>query len=189
MKPRKDKTRPEPPQDAPARHPIPPFAWILGLLGLAACTHLMERPQPPRVSLAGLEIVDANLFEQRYALRLRLQNTNDVRLSITGLDYEVFLNEHPFAHGVSREGVTLPPFGEDVLRLEVVSNLADILRQLQDLAPGPGKTLSWRITGHLKLSNWPAKLPFDYSGELVTPTGPQAASRATDDGRTPNHCA
>jgi LEA14-like dessication related protein len=68
---------------------------MLGLVWLAAYSNLLERPEPPRVSLAGLEIVDANLFEQRYALRLRLQNTNDMTLSITGLDYEVFLNDRP----------------------------------------------------------------------------------------------
>jgi LEA14-like dessication related protein len=152
---------------------------------VAACSVLMERPEPPRVSLAGLEIVDANLFEQRYALRLRLQNTHSMTLSITGMDYEVFLNDRPFAHGVSREGVTLLPFGEDVVRLEVVSNLADVLRQLQDLGPGPGQTLSYRITGHLKLSNWPTKIPFDYSGELVTPTEAQETMRGTAGPTTP----
>ncbi len=172
-------TRLEPPRSSRTCGPIPPWAWILCVLGLTGCSALVERPEPPRVSLAGLEIVEANLFEQRYGLRLRLQNTNDMRLSITGLDYEVFLNDRPFAHGVSRDGVTLPPFGEDVLRVEVVSNLADILRQLQDLASGPGKTLNWRITGHLKLSNWPTKIPFDYSGELVTPAGPQAEPART----------
>lgn len=133
---------------------------------LAACASALKKPEPPQVSLVGLDVIDAGVLEQRYALKLRLQNSNDFALAIQGMNYEVFINEQSFAHGVSRSAVTIPAFGEDVIELEATSGLARIFEQLRNL--GEGTTGSWhyRVIGGVKLENWPVKLPFEYQGEL-----------------------
>lgn len=148
-------------------------AWsqlcALCLLGtvLVGCSTASIRPDPPRMSLVGLALEHADLFEQRYRLRLRLQNPNDREISIKGMDYELFLNGSPFAHGVSAHSTTLPPYGEVVAELDVVSTLSNMLEQLRSL--GETEALSYRLVGNIKLSYWPARIPFEYAGKITPP--------------------
>ena len=130
---------------------------LMAFILMAACSSLLQRPEPPRVDLAGLEVLEVGLLEQRYLLKLRLQNTNTQDLTIKGLDYEVFINDRPFAHGVSRRSVTIPAFGEDVIEVEVNSNLTRLYEQLRSLQEGSHQNLNYRIFGGLKLNNWPTK--------------------------------
>ena len=86
-------------------------AWPgLALLLLAGCAVLspLERP---KVSLAGLSLIDANLFEQRYALKLRVLNPNEVALPIQALTYDLELNDQVFGSGASTAAVTVPAYG------------------------------------------------------------------------------
>lgn len=141
---------------------------IISIAGLlASCASLKGRPEPPRVSLAGLEIGEIGLFEQRYLVKLRLQNPNDFDLDIKGMDYEIFINDRVFAHGVSRNSVSLPSFGEDVLQVDVISSLNRIFEQLRDLEKGFDRPFKYHITGGIKLNNWPVKIPFDFEGEFT----------------------
>ena len=50
---------------------------------LAACTQVLEKPEPPRVSLVNLELESMTLFEQRFHLELRLQNPNPYPLPLS----------------------------------------------------------------------------------------------------------
>jgi LEA14-like dessication related protein len=142
--------------------------FIIGIIALlGSCAGLRERPEPPKISLAGLEIQEIGLFEQRYLVKLRLQNPNAFALDINGMNYEIFINDRPFAHGVSRNAVSLPSFGEDVLQVDVISNLNRIFEQLRNLEQGFDRPFSYRITGGMKLNNWPVKIPFQLDGELA----------------------
>lgn len=147
------------------------IVFIIVLSLLAACSGLTERPEPPRVSIAGLEVIEIGLFEQRYLLKLRLQNPNHFDINIRGMDYELFINEQPFAHGVNRNTVNLPSFGEDVFHVEVISSLTSLFNQLRTLEQQQGKPLSYRITGGIKTNNWPRKIPFEFKGETTALTG------------------
>ncbi len=134
---------------------------------LVACSAASLRPDPPRMSLVGLELEGVDLFEQHYRLRIRLQNPNDREISIRGMDYELFLNGSPFAHGVSAHPTTLPPFGEAIAELEVVSTLSNLFDQIRSL--GDMQALSYRLVGNIKLAYWPAKIPFEYAGKIAPP--------------------
>ncbi|MEA3412922.1 MAG: LEA type 2 family protein [Pseudomonadota bacterium] len=143
---------------------------ILGALLMPGCANLASKPEPPEVSLAGLRFVSADLFEQRFALRLRLLNPNDFPIEVRGMNYKILLNERPFASGVSNREVDIPAFGEGVAEVEVVSSITRILGQLRHLAvDGQGRgpeQLDYRIEGGIKLSNWAAKIPFEYEGKV-----------------------
>lgn len=141
-------------------------------MGLAGCAGLGARPEAPRVSLAGLDIQSIELFEQRYVLHLRLQNPNDFDLHLDGLEFTLDFNRRAFASGVSRQRVRLPAFGEAVLDVQVSSNLARVFDQLQGLPDNGAAPLSYAIHGSVKLSEYPVKLPFRYSGELTPPGAP-----------------
>ncbi|KAF0192202.1 MAG: hypothetical protein FD165_827 [Gammaproteobacteria bacterium] len=136
------------------------------MTAMAGCASLTRKTEPPAVSLAGIQLLELGLLEQRYLLRLRIQNPNDFALPIEGMDYRVVLNDADFARGVSRHDVSVPAFDSAILEVEGVSNLSSVFGQLQRLGSGPPQTFTYALTGHVKLSNYLLKLPFEYRGEI-----------------------
>jgi len=138
-------------------------AVLLIALLAAGCAGL--KIQSPSVTLAGMEVIEANLFEQRFAFKLRVQNPNDSEISITGLSFSVEINGQLFAKGVSDKPATVPRFGEAVLEVAAVSNLTGILRQVNELRRTNREEVTYRIKGRLMTGSF-AYLSFDESGKL-----------------------
>jgi len=129
----------------------------------AGCAGL--KIQSPTVTLAGMEVIEAGLFEQRFAFKLRVQNPNDSEISITGLSFSVEINGRPFAKGVSDKPATVPRFGEALLEVAAVSNITGILRQVNELRKTNREEINYRIKGRLRTGSF-AFLSFDESGKL-----------------------
>lgn len=140
------------------------FISLLTLIFLGGCASFFQRPDPPRISLASIRPVDIGLFEQRYRLRLRVQNPNPSDLLIKGMDYTLYLNEQQFAHGVSPESATVPAYGEQIVEVDVVSNLARLFDQFSEL--GRQRSLNYRLVGGIRLADMAARIPFEYQGEI-----------------------
>jgi len=134
---------------------------------LSGCTSLMKSPEAPSVSLAGIKFVSANIFEQRFAIQLRLQNPNDFALPIRGLDYKIMLAGNEFANGVSANSIKLPALGEDILELETTTNALGLYKQFQSLTGSSGKPISYGLTGNLNVLGASIKLPFSKTGEVT----------------------
>jgi LEA14-like dessication related protein len=145
------------------------FLLVAALCGaLAACSGLSGITQKPEISLAGVELVDFGLFEQRFKLDLRIQNPNDVALPIRGLSFDVELNGQHFAKGVSDQAVTVPRFGEAVLAVTATSNLGNVLRQLNELQQSGRQRADYRIGGRLELAGV-GSIPFERKGDVAMP--------------------
>jgi LEA14-like dessication related protein len=147
---------------------------------LAACAGLRPAVQTPRLGLADLEVIDFGLFEQRYRLRLRVQNPNPNALHIRGLDYTLHINEQEFARGVSNQAVKVPAFGEALVEIDLVSSLAGLVAQLDELSSNSANRLPYRLSGRVTIGSFgqgrlfgliplSRSLPFDYQGELSFP--------------------
>ena len=136
-------------------------------LGLSSCGLLTSKPESPRLTLVGLKLISVELLEQRYQVSVRVKNPNDFELLIRGIDFRLDINDQAFADGVSKQSVTVPPYGEVVMGFEVTSNLLQVFRQFQSLQEDRSSTLQYRINGSLAIGVgiW-RKLPFDYAGEL-----------------------
>lgn len=151
----------------PVRRPFAVLLWIMSSATLlTGCGALRQRPEPPLVGLAGIQLQDMTLFEQRYQLQLRVQNPNDVDLPVSGLRCTLYINEREFAQGVSAAAVTVPRFSEAVLAVDVVSDLRRVFEQVRDSARASGKPVSYRLAGKLALEGYAVSLPFDYRGEF-----------------------
>jgi LEA14-like dessication related protein len=148
-----------------------PLSLLVLVFVLAGCAALFPRPEPPRVTLADLRLVELKLLEQRYRLFLRVQNPNAFDLSIDGVDYELTLNEQEFGSGVSNRPVSVPAYGTEILEVDAYSTLAGLFRQLRELDPARPFTLRYRLKGHVRLSSGGPQLPFDHSGELSLGAG------------------
>jgi LEA14-like dessication related protein len=143
---------------------------MLLVLLIGGCTGMGLRT--PSVTLAGIEVVEAGLFEQRLAIKLRVMNPNNAEIPIHGLTFEVELNGEPFAKGVSDKAVTVPRLGEAVLEVTAVTGFAGVIRQIQGLARGNIDAISYRIKGRL-MTSASYGLDFDEPGRLEMPKAGQ----------------
>lgn len=147
------------------------MATVLAIfISLGGCAGLDVKQ--PTVTLADLDVIEAGLFEQRFACKLRIQNPNDFELPLTGLNFEVEINGQPFAKGVSNKPAIVPRLGEELLEVTAVSTLAGVLRQINEWPVGEDKALTFRIRGRLATGSlgW---LSFDESGTLKMPEAGQ----------------
>ena len=135
-------------------------------LTLTACSLFGGYQETPHVSLVGIQPIEMGLLEQRYELQLRILNPNDKEIPVKGLSYSIEINGHEFAYGVSRQPVTIPPFSEALLDVEVVSNLLNVMQQFQKISGESSNSLKYRLRGKISLAKSLAKLPFNVEGEL-----------------------
>jgi LEA14-like dessication related protein len=146
---------------------LPVILVLLASVFLGACATMSPYKESPRVSLVSIQPQEMKLLEQRFALQLRILNPNDVVIPVEGLSYSIAINGREFAYGVSQQAVEIPAFGEALLDVAVVSNLLNVMQQLQAMSGETRNSLDYRLTGKLGLANSPVSLPFDYSGELT----------------------
>ena len=151
-------------------HFIRRFLTLLVIsVALSGCAGITYHAEPPQISINNLQLIDAQLLEQRYELTLRIQNTNDFPLFIKGLSYTLNLNGSVFAHGVSKQSVDVMPYEEKFLSVSLVSNTHGLIKQLQTRSNS--KPLHFRLHGHLShgtLANPISlyNLPFEKEGTL-----------------------
>jgi LEA14-like dessication related protein len=138
---------------------------LLLVLLLAGCAGLSHRMEPLDVTLSDIVPGEVGVLEQQYLLKLRVQNPNDVDIPVTGLAYQIELNDKPFAKGVSNQSVTVPRFGEVVLDVTAVSNITNVLQQIMQLQQGAPDAFRYRIKGRLASSGG-SSIPFDQAGEF-----------------------
>lgn len=151
----------------PARKKLIPALILAAVLFAFSCASLTLKP--PSVTIVDIDVIEATLFEQRFAFTLRVQNPNSRDIPLTGLSFEVELNDRPFARGVSDRAVTVPRFGEEILQVTAVSSLTGILRQINQWTRGEERTvLSYRIRGTLSTGFF-GGLNFDEKGVVELP--------------------
>ena len=136
------------------------------LLALNGCTGMMTKLERPEVSVAGIDLVDPGLLEQRYRIQLRVHNPNDVDLPIDGVRFRIDINGHRFVTGESPVGVTVPRFGSALVSVDAVSTLAGFARQFSDITSGQTLALRYALAGNVHLSHPSVTLPFSQEGEI-----------------------
>ena len=142
---------------------------LLCAVALNACAALSMQ-EPLSVTIADLKPIEVNVLEQRYALKVRLLNPNDIEIAFDGVVFDLEVNDVAFAKGVSNQQSVIPRFGEAVIDVQAVSGLQNILMQINELLKGERTTLTYRIKGRLHTGGF-GYTRFDSSGEIAIPTG------------------
>lgn len=144
--------------------------WIVScllLLSLTACSTLpLKRPEAPEVTLVSVDPQKIGLLEQQLLFTLRLSNPNDYSLPMQSLTFVASLDGKSVAKGSSNEELVLPANGDALLPLTVNASMTSMFSQMLKLATRSADSLNYDISGHLKLSNWPARIPFTVDGSV-----------------------
>jgi LEA14-like dessication related protein len=145
------------------------------LAGVAAVTVVatgcaaLALKEPLNVNLVGLEPLEGQGMEARFAAKVRVQNPNDTPIEFNGISVTLDVRGDRFATGVSDATGTVPRFGETVLTIPVSVPISAFVRQLVSLsAAGERPRLDYRIRGRLN-STTLGSHTFDSRGELRMP--------------------
>ncbi|TYP00288.1 LEA14-like dessication related protein [Geothermobacter ehrlichii] len=123
-----------------------PVVFVLLLAGGCAALH----PKPPQVSLAALQLTDANLSHARLTARLELHNPNPYALDIRGADYRLALNGVEVSRGRTDNPVRIEANGRGYLDIDLVASYLDLLKLLRGLKRAD--TVDYLLEGTLDLS-------------------------------------
>ncbi|GGC85656.1 LEA type 2 family protein [Halopseudomonas salina] len=125
------------------------IALVAGLSLLTGCALFSPSYTKPDIALANVEMLKANLWEQSFRLKLRVDNPNDRSLPIRGMQYQIYLNDARLATGVSDQIFDVPAYGSEYFELNVRSNLwrhvGDIVKLIENQQP-----VDYRIEGHIR---------------------------------------
>ena len=144
----------------------PVLLFLIGLLTLNGCAVFNRSYVEPEVTLANVEMLKANLWEQSFRLRLRVDNPNDRSLPIRGMHYQIHLNDMRLATGVSDRPFNVPAYGSEYFDLTVRSNmwrhLGSLLKTIEHQQP-----IDYRIEGHIRTGLfWAPRLTLSEQGTL-----------------------
>jgi LEA14-like dessication related protein len=137
---------------------------LLFLLVFSACTSFnMEKP---RVFVEDIQPIGGGLLSQRFLIVLRLQNPNDRDLHVSGLDFNLDLNDTRFASGVSNQRVTIPRLGSETVLVEASTSTFDLLVQAFRLSDRP--RLDYDLYGRVHIEDsFGGTVPFEDGGEIT----------------------
>jgi LEA14-like dessication related protein len=123
------------------------ISLLLVTMLTVACSAMPSGFEAPRLSIVSLTPKHATLFEQQYDVELRIQNPNVSPLTLTGVRFDVELNDRLFARGMSGDTVTVPRFSSETVHARIISTAAGLIRQLQQVRRKGMSKVSYRIKG------------------------------------------
>ncbi|MEW8247957.1 MAG: LEA type 2 family protein [Candidatus Thiodiazotropha endolucinida] len=148
---------------------------LLLLQILSGCASLQTQEERVRVTIADLKPLESTLMEQRYLVKIRLQNRSNEELNIDGMSFDLDLNGKRFASGVSNQEATVQGFSESILEVKLSSTVFGLIKQFGVLQERQNGTFDYQISGRLSTPDSIISLPFNEKGEinlLPTSAGP-----------------
>jgi LEA14-like dessication related protein len=103
------------------------------LLSLSACA-LFPNRDPLNINVVGIEPLQSQDMEVRFAVKIRVQNPNDTPIDYNGVALDLEVNGQPLASGVSDQSGSIARFSETVLTVPVSVSAFSVLRQTLGLS-------------------------------------------------------
>jgi LEA14-like dessication related protein len=125
-------------------------SWVLVLL-LAGCETLSPNYETPTLTVTGIKALPAQGFEQPFEIGLKLLNPNPVALSLNGMSYQLIIEGHKLAQGVSNNIPSAPAYGSTDFTVEVSTNLFKGLKLVHELMQNPRETVSYELVAKLDI--------------------------------------
>ncbi len=107
--------------------------FSLLLLSLSACA-LFPNRDPLNINVVGIEPLQSQGMDIRFAVKIRVQNPNENPIDYNGVALDLEVNGQPLASGVSDQSGSIARFSETVLTVPVSVSAFSVLRQTLGLS-------------------------------------------------------
>ena len=149
------------------------FVTIAVSFLITACA-TVDDIAPPKVNLVNIVPVGSGPFEQRFRVDLRVSNPNDIDIPLSGLSFDIDVNDSYFATGLSNQEVLVPRLGSAVVSAEATASSIDLFRHI--LGVVQVGAVEYRIKGTALVAGLGTRtIPFERDGKLnliPDPVGP-----------------
>jgi LEA14-like dessication related protein len=140
------------------------LAGAAALAGLAVGGCIATHFEAPKLSVADVQVMSGEIWQQRLKVRMHVQNPNDRPLPIKAIEYTLEVQGQAFAEGTSVEPFVVPALGENDFEMIVTTNVAGALMGVISHYGGSGE-IGYRLVGKVSLSQgWLRSIPFDERG-------------------------
>jgi LEA14-like dessication related protein len=141
---------------------------LLPAIFLAGCS--VMHFQAPAVTPTSVELVEAQLFEQRFKVQLHVQNPNDRALPIKSVSCALQIEGVEVGQGESDAAFNVPAHGESDFDLLVTTSLATSVPNLLMRVVQRGELPTYRLSGKVNPDiQWLPPIPFSKSGQVTVP--------------------
>jgi LEA14-like dessication related protein len=144
------------------------YLTLCATLLLGACSSLPTHLESPKVDLVGIQMMSTDMFAQKFRVRMKVTNPNDLELAVKGLEYQILLMGDSFAEGNSMDRFVLPANGEAEFDMVVTTNFVSSLgRLISRVGGGKLENLDYEISGDVLLEKGMVrKIPFAHRGQV-----------------------
>jgi LEA14-like dessication related protein len=135
---------------------------------LAACSSLGSKLEAPSLELVGVQMLSTDMFAQRFKVRVKVTNPNDLELPVKGLEYTILMMGDSFAEGMANESFLLPAMGEAEFDMLVTTNFVSSFgRLLSRVQGGKLENIDYEITGKIMVEKGMVrKIPINHRGTV-----------------------
>ncbi|SEE54590.1 LEA type 2 family protein [Pseudomonas coleopterorum] len=124
---------------------------LLSVLALTGCaTWFTGNYEDPKVHLVKVEVVKANLLQQRFILRFRIDNPNRRSLPVRGMSYSVRLEDMLLSEGETSDWFSVAGRSGEYYEVPVRTNLWQHVRELSKLLKHPDRPIRYELRGELR---------------------------------------
>jgi LEA14-like dessication related protein len=139
----------------------------LSIAALTGCATLTPHFSAPHLSIVGVSILDIHRDEQRFKVRMHVQNPNTLALPIKSINYTLQLEGDDFGTGAATDAFVVPASGETDFDMTVTTHLAFSLLTLLPRLKDHSQSISYRATGTIKTGlAFMTVVPFDERGQF-----------------------
>jgi LEA14-like dessication related protein len=135
---------------------------------LTACASVSAKLEPPGLELVGVQMLSTDMFAQRFKVRVKVINPNDLELPVRGLEYTIIMMGDSFAEGMSDQAFVLPAKGEAEFDMLVTTNFVSSFgRLLSRVQGGKLENIDYEITGKVMVDKGMVrKIPINHRGTV-----------------------
>ena len=148
---------------------MPALVFLLGVIMGTGCAGHQSDVERPRINIANVMPKEIKVFEQVFDLDLRIQNRSDSDLVISGVAFDLEVNDCPFAAGVSNQHLTIARLSSDVVRVQAFTSTWDLLRQVSEAQRTGLPRVKYHLKGTIFVDSPTVKLRFHETGEIEIP--------------------
>lgn len=136
------------------------------LLTLGACSTMRPKLEALDLMLVSVGMTSPDIFNQQFLVRMHITNPNDREITISSIEYKLFLQGDSFSDGVYNKPFKLPAKGEAEFDMMVRTNFMSSLGRLVSRLNGR-KKVEYNIEGKLFTDiSMLKKIPFQETGTV-----------------------
>jgi LEA14-like dessication related protein len=119
------------------------------------------------LTVVGIDMLDGNLFEQNFRVKLKIQNPNARALPVNGLNAKLAVNGEDLAKGVTGKSFTVPAFGDAEFDMTVTANMAATIFKFANKFKKNAEPLDYDLSGKVSIDlPMLRSIPFHETGKF-----------------------